>query len=233
MKIKPLLNLPFCGSRPVRHFSTTIDHDRYFIHDTTSWIYIKKLGMGLATRLKIANYLLMYHNPQAWRGPVWKFIAFEVRSSSPSSSQSNEQARNLQLLENYLMYMQSSREHRELLARYQGRGERSVEESAHLVGLELPNQSTAWKHASKLQRTTPHPNNNIIIQSSFVLFLWAPYHVHVLLYTQAQVCYHNFNEWGHVFIIINEGIDSDTSYNNNDWSSKAEWGELLILCCYY
>lgn len=51
--------------------------------------------------------------------------------------------RNIHLLENYLAYVQSSREHRELLARYQGKGERSVEESAHLVGLELPKQSTA------------------------------------------------------------------------------------------
>ena len=85
---------------------------------------------------------------QAWRGHIWKYIASEVRSSPSSSSSSeadqNEQATlNLQLLENYLVYVQSSREHRELLARYQGRGERSVEESAHLVGLELPNQSTA------------------------------------------------------------------------------------------
>ena len=84
---------------------------------------------------------------QAWRGHVWKYIASEVRSSpsSPFSSAANrnEQATNLQLLENYLTYVQSSQEHRELLARYQGRGERSVEESARLVGLELPKQTTA------------------------------------------------------------------------------------------
>lgn len=80
-------------SRPVRHFSTTIDHDRYFIHDTTSWIYIKKLGMGLATRLKIANYLLMYHNPHVCRlgedlygsSLHLKFVAAVLHHHSPMS----------------------------------------------------------------------------------------------------------------------------------------------------
>ena len=92
---------------------------------------------------------------QAWRGNVWKYIASEVRSSSLSSESNEEGARNLQLLENYLTYVQSSREHRELLGRYQGRGERSVEESAHLVGLELPNQSTAWNQSMQTVTTPP------------------------------------------------------------------------------
>lgn len=53
-----------------------------------------------------------------------------------------DQTQNLNLLDNYITYIQSSREHRELLARYQGKGERSVEESARLVGLELPKQAS-------------------------------------------------------------------------------------------
>ena len=72
---------------------------------------------------------------QAWKGPVWKYVVSEVRSSSASAA---DLSKNLKVLETYITYLQSSREHRELLTRYQGRGERSVEESANLVGLELP-----------------------------------------------------------------------------------------------
>ena len=73
---------------------------------------------------------------QAWKGPLWKYVVAEVRNPSA------DQAENLRVLETYLMYIQSSREHRDLLAKYQGKGERSVEESAHLVGLELPKQTS-------------------------------------------------------------------------------------------
>ena len=112
------------------------------IRDTisTSWAYIKswEWASGKAKILSTIPILIinLAQIIQAWRGHVWKYIASEVRGS-------NEQAGNVQLLENYLTYVESSREHRELLARYQGRGERSVEDSARLVGLELPNQSTA------------------------------------------------------------------------------------------
>lgn len=76
---------------------------------------------------------------QAWKGPVWKYVAAEVRSPSSTAA---DQAENARVLETYLAYIQSSREHREMLAKYQGKGERSVKESAHLVGLELPKQTS-------------------------------------------------------------------------------------------
>lgn len=41
----------------------------------------------------------------------------------------------------YLTYLQSTRKHEELTQKYFNKGERSVEESAKLVGLEVPKQS--------------------------------------------------------------------------------------------
>ena len=139
-----------------------------------------------------SDILRQYSHMQAWRGHVWKYIASEVRSSpsSPSSSEAdqNEQAANLWLLENYLTYVQSSREHRELLARYQGRGERSVEESAHLVGLELPNQSTAWNPATTT--CIPPPPKFITIHTLYYIksciVVKTTMYVYELLFIEAE-----------------------------------------------
>lgn len=45
------------------------------------------------------------------------------------------------LAENYLIYLRSSRQQDELVKKYFNKGDRSVEDSARLVGLKLPNQA--------------------------------------------------------------------------------------------
>ncbi|XP_067951845.1 protein FMC1 homolog [Watersipora subatra] len=42
----------------------------------------------------------------------------------------------------YLCYLQSNRINQELLATYKGKGERSIEDTARLVGLKLPTDSS-------------------------------------------------------------------------------------------
>lgn len=45
------------------------------------------------------------------------------------------------MAETYLTYLESTRNYQQLKQMYAGRGERSVSETANLVGLKLPNDS--------------------------------------------------------------------------------------------
>ena len=46
--------------------------------------------------------------------------------------------------ETYLTLLRSSRVHRDLVEEYHGKGERSIKQSAELVGLKLPEQPDVW-----------------------------------------------------------------------------------------
>ncbi|CAG0918321.1 unnamed protein product [Notodromas monacha] len=74
--------------------------------------------------------------------PLIHFVFNQFRKFQVTSELVCRQAKEAQSTgEAYFVYLESSRKHAELLKHYHGRGERSVEDTAKLVGFKLPHDS--------------------------------------------------------------------------------------------
>jgi len=68
---------------------------------------------------------------------TWKYIVKTVRE--PPNSE--EEISNLQTIgQTYLSYLRNTRLYLELLSKYKGKGERSIQDTATMVGFKLPNE---------------------------------------------------------------------------------------------
>ncbi|XP_064396951.1 uncharacterized protein LOC135343858 [Halichondria panicea] len=70
---------------------------------------------------------------QARTGQFWSYVRAEVTKSTADDVTPKQR-----LLKTCVSYLESSRQHREIVFQYQGRGERSVKDTANLVGLKVP-----------------------------------------------------------------------------------------------
>lgn len=85
---------------------------------------------------------------EARNNSVWLYIKDTLRQGKRPHEQY------LRTLQTFLYYIQSSRLHRDLLSTYQGKGERTVEESAKLVGLSLPQEKQEQRNTNNSENTT-------------------------------------------------------------------------------
>ncbi|XP_065883032.1 protein FMC1 homolog [Dysidea avara] len=69
--------------------------------------------------------------------PVWDYVVKETRQFNGDHKIMKERLEQLSL---YVDYLENSRLHQDLIKKYTGKGELSVEESARIVGLKLPQE---------------------------------------------------------------------------------------------
>jgi hypothetical protein len=69
----------------------------------------------------------------------WTYIVRKVRSGDTSGTSGVSDS--IVELNEFATYLKTTQSHKLLLLKYKGRGERSIEESANLVGLELPEKA--------------------------------------------------------------------------------------------
>lgn len=78
------------------------------------------------------------HNT-AKKSPMMQYVLEQTRAHQETSEtlcKAREEAQNL--AENYLCYLHSLRKYQEINTFYSGKGERSISETANLVGFKLP-----------------------------------------------------------------------------------------------
>lgn len=80
------------------------------------------------------------HDIPVHKTATWKYIRKLI---TRSSSYSQEERRNLfHVGETYLTYLRSSRQYSTIMINYRGKGERTVLDTATIVGFKLPESST-------------------------------------------------------------------------------------------
>ncbi|KAG8176938.1 hypothetical protein JTE90_020994 [Oedothorax gibbosus] len=78
---------------------------------------------------------------------AYQYIIDEVRNHQVTEKRACKSSEELNIMaKTYLCYLQSLRQNQELLNRYHNKGERSVEETARLVGLQVPNKNPEDKN---------------------------------------------------------------------------------------
>ena len=84
---------------------------------------------NVLNELRLSSAALDQSNLAVWRqSPVYGWITHEVRSGQINES----------FLDIYALHLRGLRVNAMLSHKYKGKGERSIEESANLVGLKLP-----------------------------------------------------------------------------------------------
>uniref|UniRef100_A0A1X7U3Y6 Protein FMC1 homolog n=1 Tax=Amphimedon queenslandica TaxID=400682 RepID=A0A1X7U3Y6_AMPQE len=76
----------------------------------------------------------------ASKDATWSYLKRFMRERKGVPAGLYDRGREERTLAAFLQYITSSAIHRDLIQQYQKKGERSVEESAHLVGLKLPQE---------------------------------------------------------------------------------------------
>ncbi|KAK0058677.1 UPF0562 protein [Biomphalaria pfeifferi] len=99
---------------------------------------------SLARELK-----LIYKKKDMCEVPVYAYVREQFRNfqvTGEKMCRARQEAEHL--AQTYLCYLESTRKHEAVSAHYRGKGERSVESSANIVGLKLPklySEETAQK----------------------------------------------------------------------------------------
>lgn len=99
-------------------------------------------GKSISVLKGIISELRFIHQKQdvqVKETPAFRYIMEQYRKYNVTDQKLCRGRQELNYLaQTYLSYLSNTRKHKELYAEYHGKGERSVEETANLVGLRLP-----------------------------------------------------------------------------------------------